>query len=125
MKNEEQKLKNLFEEFIKQIPVEDNDYPYIVTPEHKNYDGNYAIIIGDDTEIICNDDNFSIINYHNENPIHNLSNKQVIDYYRGKNAAYHFNLYSEESNYFKKGYKKVMLNYVEMIDKPINNPKKK
>jgi hypothetical protein len=122
-KIKEQEIKKFFEKFTKFFPIQDygipgtpfenlGTYPKLVTIKDKEYDNYPCIVIGDDTEIVCSNKagKFDINDYHDENnkTLKNLSGKNVIDYYLGKNTGYLVDFYKEKPLYFRLGFRKVL-----------------
>lgn len=93
-------------------------YPFLLTPEHEHYNGYYAVVVGDDTEIKSYEDGetLTIVDFHDEvKDMEKLKDNEVIDFYLGKDEAYSINLHEEKSDYFKKGFKTVVSSLTQMI----------
>jgi len=120
---EQENITQFFEKFRKKIienklfDDEEQKYPFLLTPEHKHYEGYYAIIVGDDTEIRSSEDgeSFIVIDYHNEDRnMEDLRDENVIDYYLGKESAYELDY--EQTYHYLKGFKQVVNRFLTEID---------
>lgn len=135
---ENNSLKILFDNFIKVFPQEVHTsrvtgepfgtFPFYLDIMHPHYEGYEAIIVGDDTEISeYGAGLFKVLDYHHEEDVQILNLSEVIDYYCGMHVAYHLSLCEDKTLAFRKGYKKILKQLIEMIDdtneqKPKFNP---
>lgn len=126
MEKEKTNLQKLFDDFSNVFPQEvykDRNglpfgtYPFFCDNTHPRYEGHDAIIVGDDTEVYESENGkFCVLDYHDEENIVILEHAEVLQYYLGKNFAYAFDTFDEQSLAFRKGYKNVMKDVINLIN---------
>ena len=110
-----------------------NEYTKTTTPciivADEEIDGEYfgklQILVGDDTCIREQDDKFYVYDFHNSDaePLL-LTEKEIVDFYRGQQDAYGFPSIDNESYHYMRGYYEIMSYFAKSIKRELIEYKK-